>query len=250
MAVFWIWIILSLLLKHRKVDGLKVSLLLAAVIHILVLNLIQTSCSIITTYTLKSQRKWLGARCVNRAACSDVHRPSVYSRPEDCVYISHGGSRNCNGTNSSTLAAAPAERFTGVWDRQQRGADQSNVQRQTWLRATSCVRLWSLPAPRRCCADVLHYVAFVCIKLLGHNCLDSCPFYLSKLNCTHRKSVSPSIRCYKLLARPAARPREPDLAAPRLRRVKGCTQRSSLHLYAPYIGRLLLQPTGTWLLAS
>lgn len=60
----------------------------------------------------------------------------------------------------------------------------------------------------------------------------------------------PSVRCYKLLARPVARPREPDLAAPRLRRVKRCTQRSSLHLYAPYIGRLLLQPTGTWLLAS
>lgn len=60
----------------------------------------------------------------------------------------------------------------------------------------------------------------------------------------------PSVRCYKLLARPAARPREPDLAARRLRRVKRCTQRSSLHLYAPYIGRLLLQPTGTWLLAS
>lgn len=71
------------------------------------------------------------------------------------------------------------------------------------------------------------------------------------LGLTQRKAKwEPSVRCYKLLARPVARPREPDLAAPRLRRVKRCTQRSSLHLYAPYIGRLLLQPTGTWLLAS
>ena len=59
-----------------------------------------------------------------------------------------------------------------------------------------------------------------------------------------KEKREPSVRCYKLLARPAARPRDPDLAAPRLRRVKRCTQRGSLHLYAPYIGRLLLQPTG------
>lgn len=40
-------------------------------------------------------------------------------------------------------------------------------------------------------------------------------------------------------------PRDPDLAALRLRRVKRCTQRGLLYLYAPYIGRLLSQPTGT-----
>lgn len=104
------------------------------------------------------------------------------------------------------------------------------------------------------CSAVLYFVAIVCVEpcdplfgLLFH--------YLSKnslhLGLKRRKAKwEPSVRCYKLRARPVARPREPDLAAPRLRRVKRCTQRSSLHLYAPYIGRLLLQPTGTWLLAS
>lgn len=88
---------------------------------------------------------------------------------------------------------------------------------------------------------VTHYLDFC--SIIFQNLLHSRP--------EQRKAKwEPSVRCYKLLARPAARPREPDLAAPRLRRVKRCTQRSSLHLYAPYIGRLLLQPTGTWLLAS
>lgn len=78
--------------------------------------------------------------------------------------------------------------------------------------------------------------------------LDFCS--IMSLNFLLRGLWEPSFRFYKLLARPAARPGEPDLAAPRLQRVKRCTQRGSLHLYAPYIGRLLLQPTGTWLLAS
>lgn len=90
-------------------------------------------------------------------------------------------------------------------------------------------------------SSVTHYLDFC--SIIFRNSLH--------LGLKQRKAKwEPSVRCYKLLARPVARPREPDLAAPRLRRVKRCTQRSSLHLYAPYIGRLLLQPTGTWLLAS
>lgn len=102
-------------------------------------------------------------------------------------------------------------------------------------------------------AAVFYFVAFVSIELCDP--LFGLMFhYLSNLlhlGLRQRKAEwEPGVRCYKLLARPVARPREPDLATLRLRRVKRCTQRSSLHLYAPYIGRLLLQPTGTWLLAS
>lgn len=148
------------------------------------------------------------------------------------------------------------EYFTGVFDRQQR-REKSNILWQTWvggmLTIAPVMLIWARLATAPCSA-VLYFVAIVCVEpcdplfgLLFH--------YLSK-NLVHlcpeqRKAKwEPSVRCYKLLARPVARPREPDLAAPRLRRVKHCTQRSSLHLYAPYIGRLLLQPTGTWLLAS
>lgn len=93
---------------------------------------------------------------------------------------------------------------------------------------------------------------------LSARCLDFCPVIVPKcprpfvLRKEMQKNESPAsgVAGYASTARPAARPGEPDLAAQRLRRVKHCTQRSSLHLYAPYIGRLLLQPTGTWLLAS
>lgn len=146
--------------------------------------------------------------------------------------------------------------FTGVFDRQQR-REKSNILWQTWvggmLTIAPVMLIWARLAIAPCSA-VLYFVAIVCVELcdplfgllfhyLSKNLLHLCP--------KQRKAKwEPSVRCYKLLARPVARPREPDLAAPRLRRVKHCTQRSSLHLYAPYIGRLLLQPTGTWLLAS
>lgn len=108
-----------------------------------------------------------------------------------------------------------------------------------WLQLRAllcCILLWLFVL-----SCVTHYLDFC--SIIFQNLLHLCP--------KQRKAKwEPSVRCYKLLARPVARPREPDLAAPRLRRVKRCTQRSSLHLYAPYIGRLLLQPTGTWLLAS
>lgn len=101
---------------------------------------------------------------------------------------------------------------------------------------------------------LLYFVTIVCLSCTTH-CLDLCSIIFQKFCCScvpskEKQCESPGVRCFKLLARPAARPREPDLAAPRLQRVKHCTQRSLLHLYAPYIGRLLLQPTGTWLLAS
>lgn len=113
---------------------------------------------------------------------------------------------------------------------------------------------WSEPAwPQRhalLCRILFQLFALSCVT----HYLDFCSIIFQNLQHLGLKQrnakCEPSVRCYKLLARPVARPREPDLAAPRLRRVKLWTQRSSLHLYAPYIGRLLLQPTGTWLLAS
>lgn len=132
------------------------------------------------------------------------------------------------------------------------GKNQIFCGRPEW---EACLQLllscWSEPAWPQ------HHALLCCIlfRLFVLSCathyLDFCSIIFQK-NFQQRKAKKwePSVRCYKLLARPVARPREPDLAAPRLRRVKHCTQRSLLHLYAPYIGRLLLQPTGTWLLAS
>lgn len=143
-----------------------------------------------------------------------------------------------------------------TFDRQQR-RDKSNMSWQTWVGAmlTMLLSCWSE-------LNWLQHCALLCCILLRlfvlsrvTHYLDFCSIIFQKnslhLGLKRRKAKwEPSVRCYKLRARPVARPREPDLAAPRLRRVKRCTQRSSLHLYAPYIGRLLLQPTGTWLLAS
>lgn len=138
-----------------------------------------------------------------------------------------------------------------------REGKKSNILWQTWvggmLKIAPVMLIWARLATAPCSA-VLYFVAIVCVELCDP--LFGLLFHYLWKNLQHlcpkqRKAKwEPSVRCYKLLARPVARPREPDLAAPRLRRVKRCTQRSSLHLYAPYIGRLLLQPTGTWLLAS
>lgn len=166
------------------------------------------------------------------------------------------------------ITSSPEEYFTGAFDRQQR-REKSNILWQTWvggmLTIAPVMLIWARLATAPCSA-VLYFVAIVCVELCDP--LFGLLFhYLSKKKerkknkrrkktcCTcvpskEKAKWEPSVRCYKLLARPVARPREPDLAAPRLRRVKHCTQRSSLHLYAPYIGRLLLQPTSTWLLAS
>lgn len=144
------------------------------------------------------------------------------------------------------------EYFTGVFDRQQR-REKSNILWQTWvggmLTIAPVMLIWARLATAPCSA-VLYFVSIVCVELCDP--LFGLLFHYLSKNFQQRKAKKwePSVRCYKLLARPVARPREPDLAAPRLRRVKHCTQRSLLHLYAPYIGRLLLQPTGTWLLAS
>lgn len=144
------------------------------------------------------------------------------------------------------------EYFTGVFDRLQR-REKSNILWQTWvggmLTIAPVMLIWARLATAPCSA-VLYFVSIVCVELCDP--LFGLLFHYLSKNFQQRKAKKwePSVRCYKLLARPVARPREPDLAAPRLRRVKHCTQRSLLHLYAPYIGRLLLQPTGTWLLAS
>lgn len=144
------------------------------------------------------------------------------------------------------------EYFTVVFDRQQR-REKSNILWQTWvggmLTIAPVMLIWARLATAPCSA-VLYFVSIVCVELCDP--LFGLLFHYLSKNFQQRKAKKwePSVRCYKLLARPVARPREPDLAAPRLRRVKHCTQRSLLHLYAPYIGRLLLQPTGTWLLAS
>lgn len=156
----------------------------------------------------------------------------------------------------STLRVVLEEQ--GVSDRQQR-REKSNIWWQTtWvgglLTIAPVMLIWARPG----------YSASVCRARCDCLCWALRPTIWTSRSIIFQKNSlhfgvpskrqakweSPSVRCYKLLARPAARPREPDLAAPRLRRVKRCTQRSSLHLYAPYIGRLLLQPTGTWLLAS
>ena len=150
----------------------------------------------------------------------------------------------------------PEERFTEVVDRQQR-REKSNSWWQTWvggmLTIAPVMLIWArlATAPR---SALLYFAAIVCVELcdplfglLFHYLWKTCR---TRVPSERKAKREPGVRCYKLLARPVARPGEPDLAAPRLRRVKRCTQRSSLHLYAPYIGRLLLQPTGTWLLAS
>lgn len=136
--------------------------------------------------------------------------------------------------------------FTGVSYGQQR-TDESNILWQTWVGA------WVPPGHSTglCCTVVC--CSWLCGAVRPTVWTSAPIIFQTSLRLVLEQGKSkcePSVRCYKLLARPVARPREPDLAAPRLRRVKRCTQRSSLHLYAPYIGRLLLQPTGTWLLAS
>lgn len=157
----------------------------------------------------------------------------------------------------ATLQVALHSISVGVFDRQQRRGNQTFSGRPEW---EPCLQLllscWSEPAwPPVPYSALLYFVPIVCVVPSCDPLFGLLFHYLSKLaalgvSSKEKQRREPSVRCYKLLARPAARPREPDLAAPRLRRVKRCTQRSSLHLYAPYIGRLLLQPTGTWLLAS
>lgn len=166
------------------------------------------------------------------------------------------------------ITSSPEEYFTGAFDRQQR-REKSNILWQTWvggmLTIAPVMLIWARLATAPCSAVLVFCCDCLCWAVWP-TIWTSVPLSFKKKRkeknkrrkktcCTcvpskEKAKWEPSVRCYKLLARPVARPREPDLAAPRLRRVKHCTQRSSLHLYAPYIGRLLLQPTSTWLLAS
>lgn len=155
------------------------------------------------------------------------------------------------------ITSSLEEYFTGVVDRQQRRG-KSNILWQTWvggmLTIAPVTLIWARLATAPCSALLCCILLWLFVLSCVTHYLDFCSIIFQNLLhlCPKQRKAKwePSVRCYKLLARPVARPREPDLAAPRLRRVKRCTQRSSLHLYAPYIGRLLLQPTGTWLLAS
>lgn len=185
--------------------------------------------------------------------------------------------KTCSAFIYITALREVSERiFTAVFDGQQK-REKSNILLQTWVGGRAYNRCCHADLSRRpgCGAAVPYFL--VCVELLWPTIWTSVPLSLKEKGkkwrvvevveegvglcfaalhmCPEQKREKAkwepsSVRCYKLLARPVARPREPDLAAPRLRRVKQCTQRSSLHLYAPYIGRLLLQPTGTWLLAS
>lgn len=151
------------------------------------------------------------------------------------------------------ITSSLEEHFTGYLADGRGGKHQIFCGRPEW---EACLQLllscWSQLAwlQRRGLPCLLRLFVLSCVTHYLDSCAIIFPNVLLSSPKQRKAKWEPSVRCYKLLARPVARPREPDLAAPRLRRVKRYTQRSSLHLYAPYIGRLLLQPTGTWLLAS
>lgn len=223
-------------------------------------------------HTIRNLPRRLGARSINIAEYTDTHTDTVYIVGYKTMYTSCTTVhmiKTCTGCiYISTLQVVLKSILQARLTDSRGGKNQIFCGRPEW---EACLQLllscWSEPAwLQRHALLCLYFVAIVCVELCDP--LFGLLFhYLSKKKerkknkrrkktcCTcvpskEKAKWEPSVRCYKLLARPVARPREPDLAAPRLRRVKHCTQRSSLHLYAPYIGRLLLQPTSTWLLAS